>query len=375
MKKNLIQTSLWALIALYMTYAFLQSAMAALFLETLKIDLGVTTCCLTGPFIVGFALMQIPVGVLLDRYHVHWVSSGGLFLMAVGNMILALLSSHKIPFLFSLAFFLQGVGASAALLTVARWISQKFSSKRFPIFFGLTFSVSSFLSALVYTYFSRVFHVLTWKDVYGHLSQLGWILFILTLLFLRERLPNKGKASFSLEKNFSFFRSKQVWLSALCAAASLGALTACMNLWYLAHHGFLNSMILLGFVIGAPVLGWISNEMKSRKLALHLSLSLGVILLLTIFYSPLFRFDFVARIVPVLIGFFLSGSILFYTCISELSNAQHRTTAIGFTHMLVFLTSLAIFLSGELFFMAYLCLLIAVLLSYFVKETFQLSSK
>jgi len=147
----------------------------------------------------------------------------------------------------------------------------------------------------------------------------------------------------------------------------------------------ISGLVFAGIGVGTPLLGWISNKLKSRHLVIHFSLVLGAIFLILSLYLPHFNISnfFIIQVVSFFLGVFLSGAMLFYTCASELATDQTRAVALGvintsvfiFNSLLLFIPRLFITNESESFF-TYLwvlpvCVLISILVSYFVKETYK----
>src|SRR5476651_2215637 len=131
--KKIYGSIVWLIATLFFFYSFCLNTAAAVFSETIKSslhasNLGVSLA--TGAFILGFACMQIPAGYLLDKYNARFVVSSGVFLLAVGNVLISF-SDNLI--VYTLSNFMQGMGASFAFIAAAVLISQWFSGKIFPI--------------------------------------------------------------------------------------------------------------------------------------------------------------------------------------------------------------------------------------------------
>src|SRR5947207_7731847 len=98
-------------------------------------------------------------------------------------------------------------------------------------------------------------------------------------------------------------------------------------------------MIFFGIGVGTPLMGWISNVVKSRVMVIHVSLALGTMALILGIYLPHYNITTLIpiKIVSFFIGFFLSGSMLFYTVVSEISSDSTRGVTISFLNTAVFL--------------------------------------
>ncbi len=386
---------IWFVATLFVVYAFCLNTAAAVFASTIKTslqtsDFGVSMA--VGAFIVGFALMQIPAGYLLDKYNARFVISAGVFILAVGNI---LISFSNTLLLFSLSNFVQGIGASFAFIAAAVLISQWFPSKLFPILFGLTQTLSCVLSGIIHYILFITLETHSWNYIYQILAMVGMCLFIITLLIVKSPKDFKRVGILSFTQSLAIVcKNPQIWLITFAAATSFGVLLAYASFWYLQVETFysvalsessmMSVMIFVGIGIGTPLLGWFSNIFKSRKIILHCSLVLGDMALLLGLYLPHFDINtlVIIKIIAFLIGFLLSGSMLFFTVVSEISSDATRGVALSITNTTVFLfNTLLMFIpylfitANSTYFFTYLwilpfCILFAILLIYFINETY-----
>jgi len=267
----------------------------------------------------------------------------------------------------------------------------------FPIMFGLTQSLSCVLAAVIHYKLVLALQTTTWQNIYLKLAIFGVILFIVSFIVINSpKTAKEHEAPISLGKSLKMtFKNKQVWLCALCAATSFGVLAAYGSFWYLNVQKFysvnltsslwISGLVFVGIGIGTPLLGWISNQLHSRRVVIHVALALGTIFLIMGLYLPHFKINSYVFIdtISLLIGLSLSGAMLFYTCASELATDQTRAVALGVINTAVFIfNSFLLFLprffitNKSTTFFTYLwilpvCVLISILFSYFVKETYK----
>ena len=184
MKKIIHGYVVWFIVTLFVVYSFCLNTAAAVFSEAIKHSLhasNVGVSIAVGAFIIGFAIMQIPAGYLLDKYNARFVVSAGVLLLAIGNIIISFANNI---FLFSISNLIQGFGASFAFIAAGIVISQWHKPGLFPILFGLTQTLSCVLAAVIHYFFSIALTTHTWNEIYQTLAIYGIILFILTLIFV-----------------------------------------------------------------------------------------------------------------------------------------------------------------------------------------------
>lgn len=393
--KSINRFLVWLTATLFVLYSFCLNTAAAVFAPAIKQSLqtnDVGTAIATGAFILGFACMQIPGGYLLDRYNPRWIVSGSVLTLAIGNLLIV--QTHSL-ILYTIANFIQGIGGSIAFIAAAVLISQWFSAKNFPIFLGLTQTISCVMTGVIHYYFTLELADNSWQELYSKLGTFGCILFLLSLVFIKSPTEwREGKAMSLMSSLRRILVNKQLWLCSIAAATSFGTLLAYAGYWYIeieqyysvenVEAAMISSIIFAGIGIGTPLLGYLANLCQSRLVVIHTALCLGLMMLLLGIYLP--RIDvsdlFIIKIVAFLIGFLLSGSILFYTMANEMTPASYRGIAISLLNTIVFIFNSAMLFIPYLFitaesqtFFTYLWVIpfsitISIMLLFFIHETF-----
>lgn len=399
MKTSFKGLLIWFIVTLFVIYAFFLNTAGAVFGDTIKSHLHLSdfgAAFAIGSFILGFAAMQIPAGYLLDRFPIRIVVGTGLFFLALGNITLTFSTNLT---MFALSNFIQGLGASFAFIAAGKLISEWFAPKLFPILFGLTQTLSCILTAIIHYYLVKALETVSWQTIYQQLAIFGFCLVVLVVLFVRSPSKKKSGEKISFSKSAAtVFKSKQTWLCSWAAATSFGALASYASFWYMSvekHFGVdtseslvISGMIFVGIGIGTPFLGWLSNKLKSRNLVIHISLVFGAIFLMLGLYLPHFDVNtyIPIKIISFLAGFFLSGSMLYYTSVSELSSNSTRAMGLGLVNTSVFAFNTFLLFIPQLFitkqstgyathlWVLPVSVLISIFLAYFVKETYSKSN-
>lgn len=136
--------------------------------------------------IVVYAGMQIPAGVLLDRFGSRAMVSTGGMMMAVGQFSLAF--TESIPVAIG-ARVLLGAGDAFTFISVLRLVPQWFAPRRVPLvsqLTGITGTLGQVLSAIPFTI---VLVNVGWSAAYSAAAALGVVAFVLALAVLRNSPP------------------------------------------------------------------------------------------------------------------------------------------------------------------------------------------
>ena len=160
-------------------------------------SLGVATLEVTGLFgvssallasmavaqLVVYALLQVPVGVLLDRFGPRVLVATGALGMAVGQTVLALAPSA--------AYVLAGrvlVGAGDALtfVSVVRLVPAWFAVRRVPLMTQLTGSIGQLGQVLSAVPVVALLHATGWRSTFLSVAAAGLVAAIAVLAVVRD---------------------------------------------------------------------------------------------------------------------------------------------------------------------------------------------
>ena len=133
--------------------------------------------------VLVYAGMQVPVGLLVDRFGPRRVLSCGLLLLTAGQLGFAF-STAFTPALISRAVL--GCGDAMTFVSVLRLSARWFPLRRNPFIAqltGLVGTVGNLVSTLV---LSQVLHSAGWTPTFATTALLGLVVLVLVLVFLRD---------------------------------------------------------------------------------------------------------------------------------------------------------------------------------------------
>ncbi|HYJ50233.1 MAG TPA: MFS transporter [Microbacterium sp.] len=133
-----------------------------------------------------YGAMQIPVGLLLDRFGARPIIATGMALMAVGQLVMAFADAVGIGIL---ARVLIGAGDAAVFPSVLRVISTWFPAQRAPVLIQSTGIIGQLGQIVAVIPLAALLHATTWTVAFGSLAGLGVLFAILTFAVIRNRPP------------------------------------------------------------------------------------------------------------------------------------------------------------------------------------------
>ena len=293
-------------------------------------------------FLVTYGLMQIPSGLLIDRFGPRWVLSIGVLLSSVSVLLFAYSNSMSELLIARACFGCASAGAFAGMGVIAR---RSFSPAIFALAIGVGDSALGLGGAIGEIGTQSLEHAVGWRMTYVWAAIAGVPIALACCFFLRhpifgasQRTASTGGA-LSLMQQFRILRNcRAVWIAAIIYGGTCGTLLAFGGFWNIPLQEawgwskddavLLNTMFFVGVAVGAPLAGWLGEKFGARRL---LIIGLGI-------SGFAYLFDL---IVPVdwplwcdafnlfLIGFGLGSSILAFAIATDAVPASIAGLAIA----------------------------------------------
>lgn len=130
--------------------------------------------------------MQLPVGVLLDRYGARPIMTIGMILMAVGQLTMALSPSVGVALV---ARMLLGAGDAAIFPGVLRLIATWFPAQRAPVMVQMTGIVGQTGQLVALIPLAALLHATAWSITFGSIAGLGVLFAVLVFAVIRNHPP------------------------------------------------------------------------------------------------------------------------------------------------------------------------------------------
>jgi MFS family permease len=350
--------SIWLVASLFVFYKYIievsPSVMGMQMMASYGID-GLKLGNLIAAYFYSYMLMQLPMGILLDRYGARIVLLGCIISCVLGNFLLA--GSHT--FYSAVAGrFLTGLGAAGAVIGCMKLIAMWFEVERFALMTGLMMTIGmlgAVFGELPLDYLTTQFG---WQPALQILGGAGLVLFLLFLICVFDNSVDKADhthgSSFKqmLQGLLVICKKPQSWLLSIFSGFVFAPISAFGGAWgkpflqavnhYSSYSAsFVISGIFYGFALGAPIWGWLSDHFQRRlrfiAIGIVMALGMTVILFLHADIPPVFAFTLL-----FVFGFGLSAFVLSFSMIRESNALLFAATAIGFMNVFNSITSAVI---------------------------------
>ncbi len=342
MKHRFVPWLMWLLPALFFAYQFILRLWPGLMMQPIMTQFGIDASqfgLLAACYYYGYAGMQIPVAILLERYGARKII--GIFVLVCGLATLMFTyTSHF--YLALLGRFLIGVGSAVGFLGVSKVISEWFSKEAYARMVGFSFSFGLLgaiyggkpVSLLIATY--------DWQNVALTLSGVAVVISILIWLFLRSKQASLDETTmphFEMKHIRSTLSSSRLWALAIVNLLMVGSLEGFADVWgvpYLMEAYQLSkesaagvmSLIFFGMLFGGPLLAFFSKKCGEYTVILLCAFGmLGIFAILLLAHS---LSVFALSMLLFIIGLLCCYQVVIFSAGAKLVALQELSVTIAF---------------------------------------------
>lgn len=347
----------WLLGAGFYAYGFAQRVAPSVMIDELMRDFAVTAQSVGGisaSFLYAYAVLQIPLGVLLDRWGTRRVFLGAAVLCVLGSGLFAT-SQHIV--VAHLGRILLGAGSGVAWVGTLKLIAHWFPVHRFALVSGAALTFGMIGAVVGQAPLSALVSAVGWR---GSMVLGAAVAAIFGLLLFRlpkddgtkpgsEAALAKGPVLRGMGQVLSH---RQTWYAASYGSLMTVPMLGFATLWgvpYLVERfgvarptaGLATSLLLVGWGLGAPLYGWWSGRTGQRRTLMIVGATINLMSILIVLYLPGLPFPVIA--ILLFLNGLGSGSMPL--CFSLARSHQPPTLAastFGFANTLVIALAAAV---------------------------------
>jgi sugar phosphate permease len=303
-------------------------------------------------YYLAYDLMQIPAGILYDKFGARFV----LFIACLTAVFgLSIFLSADTLGVAKGGRFLIGLGTAFSYIGVLKLASMWLPPNRFATVAGLTTALGMSCGAISQRYLIHVVEAIGYKQALHGALFIG-IALSLTIFFIVRSAPkqktsenSKMQSPMNMSQLGSALKiiltNPQMWLIGIIGALLYLPALMFLDVWgpsYLKtvyqlsteQAASMLSTVFLGWIIGGPVIGMLSDRLKRRRSPLVISSAIAATLLCLIFYMPGVTFTEL-QVMFLITGFCLGSHPLCFALGKENNPARIAGTAVAVTNMLV----------------------------------------
>ena len=298
-----------------------------------------------GLYFYSYAFFALVSGVLLDRIGPRFTASLGILLVVLGCVLFC----SGTVFSAKSGRFLQGSGSGLAFTSAVFLATRGFPKKWLATAVGMTQCfgmLGGFMGQAVVSPIIKN-QVLTWQMFWMVSAGVLVVIFIGSVLITPRTREGKINWGGLTEPYLVVLKNPQSYVCAIISAMMFMPTNVGNIAWgsqFLidglnadpSDVALRLAMVPLGWVIGCPILGYISDSIGRRKPVVLGSIIMMLITGGVIVYMPNSMPNYV---MGLLLGIFSGAAMIPYTMIKEVNPDEVKGTATGVINFIVFVTS------------------------------------
>jgi MFS family permease len=305
------------------------------------LGLGSLAAC----YFYAYLCMQLPVGIILDRYNPRILISSAILVCSLGAFIF---SQANTLFPAQIGRILIGIGGAFSAVGTMKIISIWFPSRQFALMSGLMMAMAMLGAIGGEAPLSLLIHQVGWRDAIMWCSLSGLVLALFIFIFIKNKDETKSKENISSFKTLGkgllkIIKNKQTWFLSFYSGLAFAPISAFAGLWgvsFICQKYAIDrssaasfvSMSFVGFAIGSPFAGWLSDKIKRRKPIMICGTAISLIAICLIIYWPTLSYLSLTSLF-LIFGFSSGFFFVSFATMRESQNLDLSGTSIGFINM------------------------------------------
>lgn len=299
-------------------------------------------------FYLSYTIMQIPAGLLVDRFGPRRLLSFATLICAFGTIFSAIATDGSLA---GISRFLIGFGASFAyacpLIVAKYW----FPPQRFAMIGGCVQTLGAMGAIIGNEPVAYLTNQIGWRLACMYSGVFGLFLAIIMWLIVRDRPTHSPRHHYQIKQMSEISRlqtvmkNPQTWCIAVVGLCYWAPMTVFAELWGRSfitqiHHinteqaSIMMCWVWIGVAFGGPFFGWLSNAIKSRKKPIYLSLCIVFFATFSLIYYPCDSIIWI-NFCLFLFGFASASQCVTFGIVNDINPKAVVGTAIGLNNMAV----------------------------------------
>lgn len=311
---------------------------------------------LAGLYYWAYTPMQLPAGMIYDKFGVRIVLCIACLLAVAGLAIFVAADSFKVA---GFGRALIGLGTAFAYIGTLKLASIWLPPNRFATVAGLTTAIGMTSGALAQKYLTHFVAIIGYKEALHTALVSGIVLSFIIIFLVRNRPKTDSNNAYEMQAPINasqlmsafwlIFKNRQMWLIGIIGCLLYLPSSVFLDLWGIPYlksvYGLtaeqavnISSYTFYGWIISGPIIGMISDKIKRRRMPLTTTGFFAALLLCIVFYAPGLNVQINVQqlnYVFFFIGFCCGAHPLCFALGKESNPIQISGTAVAVTNMLI----------------------------------------
>ncbi len=345
----------WIICVLFFMYEFLLRVVVGTFQHPVMSDLQLSSfqfsLLSTTTFLIIYGVMQIPVGIIADHIGLKKSVLIGVIFCTISAVGLAYSYSFPVAVFFRT---LMGFGASFGFICLLISVHDWMPNRRIAFFIGVSQFVATMgpmLAAGPLDTLASTTNV-SWRSVFLSLSGVGVVLSFLVSLFVENNKEQMGRyiilhrpesIKISVKRLFSraqpwyiAFFSAFVYFAVEYLSENEGRFFLGLKGFNLSFASYLLTISWLGYAVGCPLLGFLSDFLQRRKSLMAASALCAIVSILLILLTAQ---TYLLMLAFFLLGIGASGQSLGFATTAEQFKKHFVAIGFGLNNAIIILVS------------------------------------
>ncbi|SFS53662.1 MFS transporter [Marininema halotolerans] len=287
---NRVRWTIFTLLTLSFILGFFHRFAPAAFAEAVRGEFHISAAALgtlASMHFYTYTAMQIPSGILIDRFGARLNVSIGAIIAGLGSILFGLAPSFAIA---SLGPFIVGLGVSTIFVGIMKSNSLWFRENQYGWISGITMLLGNLGSVLAAQPLAMLLEWFSWRSIFVTAGALSVVLSLLTYLFVRNSPQEAGfqpgsqyiQSQRDLPKKpwihdlQRVIHNKNIWFTLGAGIGTNSTFYAFAGLWGIPllrdgfhlsnnHASFYTTLALATYGLASLGIGWFSDKLGVRK--------------------------------------------------------------------------------------------------------------
>ncbi len=327
---------------MFFFYEFIQGNMFASIAANIMQDFQIQAdkmAYLSSIYYLSNVIFLFIAGMVLDRYSIKNTILIAMFFCVISTFILAF--SHSF-YMALFCRFVTGIGSAFCFLGPVRLASHWFPPKRMALVTGAIVTMAMTGGMLAQYPLTKLVAYVGWRQAVLDIGILGFAILVLMIFWIKERpqiaVKKEGPPIKILSAARKAYFNTQYLRAALFTSLmnmAIAVFGAMMGTLYLEQRlgvspeqaSVVNGMLFFGAIIGAPLVGWLSDKAGLRIVPMKIGVLASMVTLLAVLYLPV-SLNLMA-VLFFLLGLFTSAQVISYALVAESSSPMMTATAVS----------------------------------------------
>lgn len=344
---------IWGLAVFFYFYEYFIRVMPSVASDQMMRSFDLTAAgfgALSASYMYAYAPMQLPVGILMDKYGSRKLLTYASFLCGFGSILFGYTDSIYLAYV---GRFFTGVGSSFGFVGMLYVCNHWFPKSNVAFLMGLGNALGMLGAIVGQGPLSFVIETVGWRDTNIIIGLIGLVHGVFVYLITRNESEDVKEAEdredfTTVLSNFkSVLTNPQTYIIAFFSLCAYAPVATFGGLWAVPFFqdvynlnpniaAFSGSVLFLGFMIGGPLIGRLSDTMHRRK-PFYLVSALAMLPAFALLLYGLPQNLYVAFGLVFIVGMACSVQLLTYSSAIEVNDIQAKGSSISVTNFIVFI--------------------------------------